>query len=79
MRAGPAPREPGNDLHEVEVDDLRAAGRLVDGRRAELGELVAHSASTTCGVTRWNASAYSIALFPDERRAWLPRRAASSS
>ena len=40
---------------------------------------VSHRASTTWGVTRWNASANWIALFPDERRAWLPRRAASSS
>ena len=28
---------------------------------------------TTCGVTRWNASAYRIAELPEERRAWLPR------
>ena len=71
----------GDHLDQVEVDHLRPSGRLVHGRRAELGQLCveAHRASTTCGVTRWKASANSTALFPDERRAWLPRRAASSS
>ena len=76
VRAGPAAREPGHDLDQRHVDDLRAPGRLVDGRRPEpreLGEHVRHSALTTCGVTRWNASAYRIAELPDERRAWLPR------
>ncbi len=44
----------GDHLHEIEVDDLRARSRLVDGRRAELRELLpAHSPPTTCGVTRW--------------------------
>ena len=39
----------------------------------ELREDVRHNALTTCGVTRWNASAYRIAESPDERRAWLAR------
>ena len=35
------------------------AGCLVDGRDAEPGEsrVVGHSASTTTGISRWNASA----------------------
>ena len=76
VRAGPATREPGRIWISGDVDHRRAPGRLVDGRAPQLrqlGEDVGHSALTTCGVTRWNASAYRIAELPDERRAWLPR------
>ena len=49
----------GNDLDEIEVDDARAAGGLVQCRDAESRERreVGHSASTTTGSSRWNASA----------------------
>jgi hypothetical protein len=80
------PRRPGRPrprqhLHEVGVDVAAAPAGLVDGRRPEPRQLgaqpiervPAHSALTTCGVTRWNASACRIAASPDERRAWLPR------
>ena len=81
LAAAHGPRRPGragagHDLDQRQVDDRRAPGGLVDGRRPEpreLGERVGHSALTTCGVTRWNASAYRIAELPEERRAWLPR------
>ena len=76
VRAGPAAREPGSDLDQIEVDDRGSSRRLVDRRRPERRKLavdVAHRALTTCGVTRWNASAYRIAALPDERRAWFPR------
>ena len=49
-------------------------------RYAEFGEFVqnvlterAHSASTTFGTIRWNASAYLISAFPVTLRAWLAR------
>jgi hypothetical protein len=65
-----------HDLDQRHVHDGCASGSLVDRRAPELGELredLRHNALTTCGVTRWNASAYWIAESPDERRAWLPR------
>ena len=65
-----------HDLDQRHVDHRGAPGGLVHGRGAQPGELaerVGHSALTTCGVTRWNASAYRIAALPEERRAWLPR------
>ena len=65
-----------HDLDQRYVDHLSAPGGLVHRRGSqpsELGESVRHSALTTCGVTRWNASAYRIAAFPEERRAWLAR------
>ena len=55
-RAGGA--RAGDDPVQREVDEALAAGGLVDGRDPEAGELVAaHSSATTCGMTRWNASA----------------------
>jgi len=65
-----------HDLDQRHVDHLGAPRRLVHRRGAQPGELgatIRHSALTTCGVTRWNASAYRIPAFPEERRAWLPR------
>ena len=76
-----------HDLDQRHVDDRRPSGRLVDvalplvawpASRSGAGPaprtMTAHTdALTTCGVTRWNASAYRIAESPDERRAWLPR------
>ena len=49
----------GHDLGQREVDDAGPAGRLVHGRDAEPREVgvVGHSASTTTGISRWNASA----------------------
>jgi hypothetical protein len=47
-------------LNEIDAYDRGSRGRLVDRRGPELRQLdvgVAHRASTTCGVTRWNASA----------------------
>ena len=81
LAAANGPRGPGctrarEDLDQREVDHRRAPGRLVNRRAPQLrqlGEHVRHSALTTCGVTRWNASAYRIEESPDERRAWLPR------
>ena len=32
-----------------------------------------HSSSTTCGIMRWNASAWRTSWIPEARRAWLPR------
>ena len=65
--AGRAERDPGracdagagHDLGQRHVDDPGAAGSLVDGGDAEAGEsrVVGHSASTTTGISRWNASA----------------------
>ena len=62
---------PGHDLHEREVDEARLALGLVDRRDAEPGQLLdlRHSASTTCGISRWNASAYRISERPEMRRA----------
>ena len=59
VRAGPATREPGTTWVSGEVDDADAAGGLVHRRDAEPGEgrVVGHSASTTTGISRWNASA----------------------
>ena len=60
VRAGPATREPGIDLDQVEVDHARAGPRLVDRRGAEPRQLVVAARSqlaTTCGITRWKASA----------------------
>ena len=81
LAAPNGPRRPGDtrarqNLDQRHVDHGRASGRLVDRRAPQLrqlGEDVGHNALTTCGVTRWNASAYRIAESPDERRAWLPR------
>ena len=49
----------GHDLGQREVDDAGPTGGLVDGGDAELRErlVVGHSASTTIGSSRWNASA----------------------
>ncbi len=63
-------------LVERHVDERSPPRRLVDGGAPEPGELgvgVRHRASTTCGVTRWNASAKRIAALPEERRAWFAR------
>ena len=55
------------------VAEPPAARGLVDGRRAQSRELAvrAHSDDTTCGRTRWNASAkrMSAAPAPEARRA----------
>ncbi len=72
----------GKDLDQVRLDVAAAAGRLVHGGRAELCQLfvhVAHSASTTFGMTRWNASACLISERPEARRAWLARCSARSA
>ena len=76
-RAGrPGGARARHNLHEVGVDVAAAAAGLVDGGGPQLGQLgenPAQSALTTCGVTRWNASACWMSALPDERRAWLPR------
>ena len=71
---------PGHDLHEREVDQARLALGLVDRRDAEPGQLLdlRHSASTTWGISRWNASAYRISERPEMRRAWFARCPARS-
>jgi len=48
-----------HDLVPRRVDQPAAAGGLVDRRRTEPSELRdrVHSAGTTCGRTRWKASA----------------------
>ena len=55
---------------QVGVDVAAPAAGLVHGGGAELGEFgedgVAHSALTTCGVTRWNASACRMSALPDD-------------
>jgi hypothetical protein len=63
---------PRHNLVQVGVDVAASAAGLVNGRRAECRQLLhegAHSAPTTCGVTRWNASAWRISALPDDRRA----------
>ena len=65
LAAAHGPRRPGgagagHDLDEWQVDDRRSAAGLVDRRGPQLRELaehLRHSPRTTCGVTRWNASA----------------------
>ena len=71
------PLRPVASAQLVEAAGRRTPEHRSPARACVASRLVSHSASTTCGVTRWNASAYSIALSPDERRAWLPRRSAS--
>ena len=70
-----------HDLHERDVDEARLALRLVNGRDAELRQRVerGHSASTTCGMSRWKASAKRISDRPEIRRAWFARCPARSS
>ena len=60
-----------DDLQKRDVDQAGLALRLVDGRDAETGKLLErrHSASTTCGTSRWKASAYRMSERPEIRRA----------
>ena len=60
VRAGPAAREPGMIWTSGRsTTALRAAASctVAEPRRASSRIGLAHSSSTTCGVTRWNASA----------------------
>lgn len=56
-RAGDA--RPGYDLREWDVDEALLSHRLVQGGDPEVGELgeIRHNRATTCGISRWNASA----------------------
>ncbi len=55
----PRDTRPRHDADQVELDDARASRGLVDGRHPEPCDrgVVRHSASTTTGSSRWNASA----------------------
>ncbi len=59
VRARPATPRAGHDLDQREVDEPGPPGGLVDRGNAEPCELrePRHSASTTSGISRWNASA----------------------
>ena len=58
---GPRDTRTGHHLVQRCVDQAAAPAALVDGRAAQPGELgavvLAHSSLTTCGMTRWKASA----------------------
>ncbi len=87
LAADDGPRRPGrtrtrDHLDQRRVDQAFPAARLVHGRDAQFGQpgqlLLVHRLFTTHGSVRCSASAYLTSPMPEIRRAWLPRREASS-
>ena len=72
----------GQELDQRQIDQTRPPRSLVDGRHAKLGQtrqlIFCHRLLTTQGSVRCKASACLTSSIPEIRRAWLPRRAASS-
>ena len=73
---------PWQELNQRQVDETLPAGSLVDGCHAKLSQarqfICCHRLLTTQGSVRCKASACLTSAIPEIRRAWLPRRAASS-